>query len=74
MSCRYIDAENGGKTSSPLDLTCLKPWTSLTIDPSAKTHQIFTGGNPVAVHMITAPEVLEKCTLDGGSTMNRGPD
>jgi hypothetical protein len=73
MSCRYIEAENGGRTSSPLVLTCLNPCTSLTIEPSANTHHILTGGYPVAVHTITAPEVFEKCTLDGGSTMNRGP-
>ena len=47
---------------------------SLTGVPSVKTHHIFRGAVPAALHTITAPDVLEKCTLDGGSTTNRGPD
>lgn len=53
---------------------CLKPGTSLTIDSSDETHQVFTDGYPVAVHGITAPDELEKWTFVGGSTMNWGDD
>ena len=74
MSCLYIEAPKGGKTSSPFIRMCLSPWTSDTGLPSDNTHQTLIGGEPEALHTITAPDVLEKCTLDGGSTEKRGPD
>ena len=42
--------------------------------PSRFSHVIVGGGDPSARHPSTVPALDEKTTLEGGTTVNLGPD